>query len=288
MLHSGKFSCVNNVSTMRQWSVNESETQPKGVSSNSQLGTFRMPGVRKWNGNFQGYGDTPPVMPGEQFTFTGYTAPANDVAGTAGMGYTGLAVVSSVAINWNWRTAAILGFQVNFEGHLALTKGNQLPAIDVSQIQSPSVIGTTFTWDKAAPTAVLDIVNLTQATLNISTQIQSYVNSHTVVGGICWTGNVGGPIDYNITMQQEDDSRDLTGDLIVGDLISLNLYVDASRKWDIKYGRVREYTGITCNRETGAIIGRTINVDMCANDGVNMGRINRPDGTTWWPASPTG
>lgn len=292
-VHSGKYGIVDGKSTVRQWSIVEQEAQPKGVASNSRLGTFRRPGVRRWNGNYQAYGATPAVMPGEQFAFKGYTAPVNDIAGSTGMTYSGNAVVRSVAITWNWRNAAILSHQVNFEGHLALTKANNIPVPDASAIDSPSVIGCKFTWDKATPAALQDIINLTQGVLTISSEVQTYVNSHTVIGVgagmVCWTGAVGGPIDWSLALSQEDDSRGLANDLLIGDLIQLKLYtIPGGANWDLQYGIVRDYSGITVNRETGSIIGRTINVDMVANNGSTLGHINRPDGTTWWPATPAG
>jgi hypothetical protein len=46
---------------------------------------------------------------------------------------------------------------------------------------------------------------------------------------------------------------------------------------------VRDFSGITVNRETGAIIARTINVDMAAYYGSNAGQILLPGGTQFWP-----
>jgi len=89
-------------------------------------------------------------------------------------------------------------------------------------------------------------------------------------------------------MQQETESRLKATDLVLDDIVQLKLFVDATKFWELQFGIVRDCTGITANRETGAVIARTQNVDMMAHNGATMGKVNRPDGTTWWPAVPVG
>jgi len=287
-VYGGKFAIVDAANTVRQWSISETSTQPKGVASNSQLGTFRRKGVHSWQGTYQGYGATPIRMPGEQFHFKGYTAPTSNVAGTTGLTYDGQAFVSAVTINWDWKTAQIISHTVNFMGHLALTPQAAVPVLDNAVIDDPTTIGTKITWDKATPTAVQQLEALTTAQLTLSSIIVPYVNSDTVINGTCWRGCVSGPIDWTLSMQQETESRLKATDLVLDDIVQLKLFVDATKFWELQFGIVRDCTGITANRETGAVIARTQNVDMMAHNGATMGKVNRPDGTTWWPAVPVG
>lgn len=284
-LHSGKYGRINGVNTMRQWTINEEEAQPKGIASNTLLGTNRERGVRKWTGSYQAYGAVPVagIMPGSVFSFVGYGSPGNDVSGAVGQRYEGDAIVDRVVINWNWQGGEMLSHTVNFNGNLVLTKNaaGADPGDTVAPVMPP-VGGTKLQYSLYDLAAFTTLPNLTSMSLTLSASNNSYVNSSTYLSNRLWTGWVGGPIDWTLTVQQQDDER-VTGIFDIGDFVHLKAFTDATQFWSLKYGIVKNFGNYTVNRETGAIISRAITFDMKAYYGSAAGAIALPSGTQWWP-----
>lgn len=281
-IHSGKFGRVNGVNTMRLFTIAEQARQPKAVASNTLLGTARKRGVHSWNGTYQAYGAVPVVMPGNIFAFEGYGSPDNNVSGDNGLRYDGDAMCTRVAIQWDWNTGAIIGHTVTFNGHLELTKAAAADPGDAVPPNLPETTGTKILYGANNTTPATELLNIVRAELTISAANESYVNSSTYANGKAWTGQKSGPIDWSVSMTQQDTER-VTGIFDIDDVVQLRMFVDASTYWELKYGIVRDFSGITVNRETGAIIGRTVNIDMNGYYGSTNGHILKPDGSTWWP-----
>jgi len=238
--------------------------------------------VRSWSGTYQAYGGQPITMPGDIFHFIGYGSPDDDIAGHAGLRYEGDALCTRVVISWDWRAGAMIGYTTTFAGHLDLSK---LVGADPGDNTPPNLLETSCTkiqYGLNNVAAAIEIPNLTNATLTFSCAVEAYVNSSTCIGGIPWTGQKGGPIDWGVTMGQQDTER-LSGIFDIDNIVQLKLFIDATKFWELKYGIVRDFSGITHNRETGAIIARTVNVDMNAYYGSTNGFIKLPDLTQWWP-----
>lgn len=282
-LHGGKFARVDGADTVRSWSISEMEKQPTAVASNTLLGTARRRGVRSWSGSYEAYGAVPiaGAMPGNIFTFQGYGAPANDVSGN-GQLYEGDAISDSVAIRWNWKTGEILSHTVNFSGHLELDKLSGADPGDAVPPNLPEIGGCYVQWAAGDLLVFNTLPHVTQATLTIRSKNQAYVNSSTYSSGVLWTGRKSGPIDWNLSIGQEDEER-LTDIFDIGDVINLKLFVDDTNFWLLTYGIVRDFTGIKADRETGAIMARTIPIDMNGYYGSSPGVIKKPGGTQWWP-----
>lgn len=280
-VHSGKFARINGISTARQWTIVDQSTQPKYVATNTYLGTGRVLGVHSWNGTYQAYGVKPQVMPGDTLHFSGYGAPANDVSGN-GLLYGGDAVVSRVVLNWDWRSGAIIGHTVTFAGHLELTKTSGADPGDSAVPTVNPTTGTKVEWVAGNLTNFAELPNVVNASLTFSAAMASYVNSSTYINGKAWTGQKSGPIDWGLSITQEDDER-LTNIFSPDDIVQVKLFTDSTLFWLLKHGIVRDFSGITVNRETGAIIGRTINIDMNGYYGSTLGAVIMPDTTQWWP-----
>lgn len=289
-VHSGKFGVVNGMSTVRNWSITDSMAPKNYVASNTLFGTGRRRGVETWSGNFSHYGHTPSVFPGEQFEFIGYTAPNNDVTGP-GLRYKGQALVENIQLNWNWGGGDIISAVVNFQGHVGLTiqaAGNELYDLVVPTV--PPIYGTKIMYS----TNGVDFVeweNLATAQLTISCALQEYVNSSSVVANRIWTGRKSGPIDWTLAVTEQDVDR---SKFSKGDDLILRLYVSATEYYELKWAQVAEFTGITVDRETGAIIQQTVNLNMNGFDPAalsyngSVGHILLPDGSQWWPAAQPG
>ena len=284
--YGGKRAVVNGMSTVRDWSINDAHDIKKYVASNTHFGQGSRPGVQSWDGSFQHYGHTPVVMPGDLFSFLGYFG-----NGGPGPRYAGDAMCEQVVVNWNWGSGDILNTQVQFKGHLDLDEqggdGGQpldqsvptVPMVPCTKIEYSIDGGAFEEWD-----------NLVSAALTLTCALQSYVNSSTVVtvGGNCrlWTGQVAGPIAWSLAVTEQDVQRDL---FIKGQSVDWKLYVTDVLFWRLRWGMVRDFTGLQASAETGAIIQQTCNVDMDGFDptagsyAASTGYIKKPDGTTWWP-----
>lgn len=282
---SGKNGAVNGWSTLRNWSINDTSSSPKAVASNTKGGTARRNGIRSWTGSSNLYGARPPAMPGEIFTFTGFTNFANGVSGN-GLRYTGSAIVDSIAVTWDWSSGAILSQTVNFSGNGALTPSMGAAITDASAPNLPAICGLIAEMSMNG-TDWSTINDLTQGTLTISAANPSYVNSDTN----CMTGRTAGSIDYAVSLSQQDETR-VSYLFDIDDIIWLRLGVTLGAgevdptSWVLKYGKVESFSNIMVDVETQAIIARTIAVNMSADDGAgNIGYILRPGDAAsapWW------
>jgi hypothetical protein len=277
-VHSGKFAVVNGVSTMRQWTINDTEDNQAYIASNTSGGTGRKKGNLDWTGSVGTYLAQPPALPGKPLSFVGYTAPGNDTLNGTGAKYTGTAIVDSVAISWDWGAGALISSVINFaaNGLLSVADGpaisDNTPPIPVSPIGLIPLIGE----EGSGQTELLDVVS---CTLNITAANKPYVTSTT--HGI--TFRKSGNIDWNASIVlANDDETDLQ--FVKGDLVVLWLPTDVGKYWKLTWGRTKEFTGLTVNRESGDIIQMTTTIEMSgADDSGTLGTIFAPDGTQFWP-----
>jgi hypothetical protein len=277
--HSGKWGLVDGQSTIRNWTFVETSAPRTAVTSNTQHGTARKRGVKDWSGSFSQYGDAPAVMPGETFAFKGYTAPTDDVSG-AGITWEGTAIVDQIVITWNWETAEIITIDVTFSGHGAVTQtSNTLTDATVPDL--PETCGTKIEFDVAITVPVwTEWTELVSATLTITANNQTVINSSTAN----WTERKAGPIDWTLAVVQDDVDRASQAFDLDDEVVQFRLYTNATEFWLLQFGMIREFTGITVDTETGAIIRQTVNIDMNAHDGTSIGNITLPGaGAAWWP-----
>lgn len=281
MPESGKFGVVNGENTIRNWSVNQTSTPQKYVASNTRGGSGRKHGVQDFNGQFGGYGGSPVVLPGELFSFSGYTAPDNGTEGGTGELWTGPAIVDSVAITWGWSAAEIISYVANFSGDGPLTNATGVH----SDGSDPSVPQSCGFAPMIEGTALEDVVS---AVLTITAENQSYANSSTIfdVDGNqeCWTRRKRGNIDFTLSITQQNHEGlgaiDVTNDVIV----KLPVTDALTGGWELKWCHSEAMSSLNVDRESGAIIGRTLNFSM---NGFNpaIGFIKKPGGTDFWPTA---
>lgn len=276
-VHSGKFATVNGMSTVRNWTIVDDITNPKYVASNTLGGTGRESGIQSWSGSFGFYGGMPSVLPGELFAFLGYTAPDNDISG-AGMRASGNAMIDSVVITYNWANGDIISSVANFTGDLALVWASGVQVVDGTIPTVPSICGAKIeTSDDGV--AFTPLPNVTQAVLTITAANQKYVNSSTN----CWTGVKAGPIDFTLAITREDN---LIATLAKGSNKVVKVWHSATALdfWLLKWGKVKGFTGITANAETGEIIKHTVTLEKNGFVGGVVGTIRTPGDVAYWPA----
>lgn len=277
-VHSGKFGVVNGQSTIRNWTVTETRNNVRYRASNTRGGSGRVPGVHSWQGSFAGMGGLPLVMPGEVFTFAGYTAPTDNVLGANGQRITGQAIVDNIAITWDWAAANPVSYQVNFSGHLdpTWTSAAALSDATIPEIEPPC--GIIFEYSIDDGTTFAELEDLTTATLTLTAENQSYVNSSTN----CYTGRIAGPFDWTLAITQQSDER-AGGAFDIGDNLVLKAYTNPTEYWLLKWGMLKDFTGLNVDRESGAILQRTMNLEMNGFVGGAVGKVEKPGAATFWP-----
>lgn len=274
--HSGKYGVVNGQEAVFNWSINDDATPAVVVDSSTDGATNRVSGINAWDGSFGQNLGQPSVLPGDTFTFTGFTAPDDGTPSGTGQVYSGSALCSQVAINWDWAGGANITSELTFLGHLALTlsTANHADAADSNPL---SVCGTKIEYSSNG-TVWTELPNISNATLTLSVATSDYVNSSTG----CNTGRDSGPKDWTAAIVLDDTKRDASDIPAKGTQLWWRFYVDATTFWLCKWGTVRNFTGITVDRVSGAIVQQTMNVDMSVSDGTATGYVTAPDGTTDW------
>lgn len=274
-VHSGKFGVVNGMANVRNWNITDSITLPKFAASNTKGGHGRISGIQSWQGSFGYYTMIPPVMPGEIFSFAGYSAPDNDTLAGTGTRLSGSAIVDSVAITWNWSNGEIISQVCNFSGHLGLTETTGAAAYsDATSPEAPPVCGTKIEYS-ADGTTYVELTDLTQATLTITAANLAYVNSSTG----CLTGRKAGLIDWTAAITRQDSKRILS----VGDSKYWRFYTDSDSFWLLKWGKIKDFGNYTVDVETGAIVTHVVNLEMNGILAGVVGSITKPDGVSvWW------
>lgn len=293
-VHSGKFAVLDGVSTVRNWSINDQMAMHEYVASNTLFGTGRVNGVHEWGGSFGIYGYEPSVLPGDFFSFLGYTAPSNDTTG-AGVRYSGSAVSENLKISWGWQGADIISATSDFKGHLQLLHGSGIERYDVAVPTVPSVIGTKITYSSDGVTFT-EWENLLSAELTLSAKLLEYVTSSTVFEGDngleMWKGQKVGSKDWNASVTVLDNVRE--GVPQQGQSLIFRFYVSPTVYFELKWGKVQEFTGINADRETGAIYQYTVPIAMDGFDpeavsyDASVGHVLMPSGTQWWPGEQPG
>ena len=285
-VHSGRWAVVNGASSVSAWQVNDTTDMKEAVASNTKAGKKRLPGPKSWTGSYEQFGGIPAssMMPGSMISFSGYEAPDNDTVGGTGVTLSGQAMIERLSVTWNWGTGDVLKMASEFLGHLGLSYADGQAAIFDSAVPN-------FPSTKQLPTPTVQVnnaggyvnwPNLTTLTLTISNEVQSYVNSST--GGL--TGRLAGIFDAEVSATEQEVLRSLFD---LDNIIEFKLPVDATftNFWIIRFGKVKEFTNIRMDRETGAIISRNVTIPWTAYDDENpevVGQIRLPGQVTdWWP-----
>lgn len=286
-VHSGKFGIVDGVSTVRNWGIEQVSAAQMFVASNTRGGAGRRAGVKDWSGQYSCYGHSPPVMPGEAFSFEGYTAPDDDRWGGDGLIYYGPAIVGSVALSLNFESSELFNFQTNFSANGALARKSDI----IADASTPAVFqpsnarvvlldpDESVLGSGSGSISTGDEFCVTQVSITFVSALQDVINSCTD----SWTERRAGPIDFTGSMTVQDVDPDNFG-VEIGDDLILRIYVNATQYWEMKWVHIKDFSGVTADRETGAIMSMGINFEMNGFYDGNDGQIILPGAADpWWP-----
>jgi hypothetical protein len=265
---------ISGVRSIRKWSIDDNSADaPRVVASNTKGGSTRVAGNLDWSGQYQAFGHTPAVMPGDSFTFKG------SIDGTKGV--SGAALCDSIEVTVDIEGGQVISHVARFSANGALAKGNVSATADTSVPNEPSSIGCKVqTADPSASPAFADLADVRQYTLTITADNQSYVSSETAGQ----TQRKKGNYDFQVSISRY--TSDFADGPQPNNVKHLKLFVNATEFWELKWARFIEDSGLEVDREGAGLVACTKNAVMegftLVGSTPTAGHIKKPDTTTWW------
>ncbi len=273
---------VDSVHTVGRWDVNSSADLAAVIASNTKAGRLHLAGNKDWAGSYKAFGHTPQKMPGDSFTFTGKM---DTKAGPTVIGVEGLALVDQVVIVIDVEAGLPIVHDVTFSADGALTYLDSYTDFSDTVVPDPpSSIGAKIETAEAIATPVFtEIIDFRTATLTITRENVAYVSAATAGQTRRKLGNFN--IELSFAIYEADSTK-----LIVPNAIKhIKLWVNATEFWELKWMRFGDLSDIEVNRETGDIIGATLNALMHgfaqvpAGSAAVEGFVKDPAVATVWP-----
>ena len=235
-IHSGRFGKINNIPSVADWQINDNGSLAQWRNSGTQAGVGRKKAITSWAGGYNAHGAQPAVLPGDIFSFLGFTAPDDNTTRLgAGLTYGGTAIVDSVNVNWDWAGGQVIQHAVGFSGHLALTQHDADSTTFSDVVSDPeSTNGCVIKYSADGGTTWTVLDNVTNAALSIVAANSSYVNSST--SGT--TGRLSGPIDWQAQISVENHKYG--AGLTKGSSYVWRLYTSDTHFYELKWGSVKE------------------------------------------------
>ena len=271
------------ISNVANWSISRSMSEIQNSGSGSRGGTALLDGLFSWSGTFVGNSGSPVLMPRESFIFTGYAGPSTGVIGTAGPAYRGTAWVDSIALTWDWATAAIIATTYSFSGQGALPLIPAEPGLvdetdpDPSQTCAAKLQMADNVEDFGVFATGTDnsLDDVTTATLTITAANKLYANSGTtVVDGpktYCTNSVTPGRINWTLAVARQRAEMDTQ----VGANKAFRIWIDDTEHWTLEWGKLLENSNLDVNIAEDSIIGFTENSSM-NNVWTGSGRTGTP------------
>ncbi|HUT59180.1 MAG TPA: hypothetical protein VNA25_15130 [Phycisphaerae bacterium] len=273
---SGIAAAVNGVSTARGWQITYKGDPKAYVASNTKAGPGRLPGNTDWSGSYAAYGHTPPVVPGESFTFLG------SVDGATGAG--GTALVDSITLTIDIEGGSVIAYSVAFSAADALTLGIAAVVADAEDPDAYSAVGRTVTYVAAGSEAGAwtTLANVRTVTITLTASNMAYVSSTTA--GV--TKRLAGNFDASIAISIYEG--DLSAVIEPHTVYAIRVYVTAALFWDIRWMIFSDASGIDVNREQPNLVSYTANAQFTGWEYISStwteGEVLDPATATVWPA----
>lgn len=267
------------ITQVRDWSIDETADVKSYASSNTDGGMGRLTGNIDYTGQYNAYGHTPEILPGNFFTFTGAIDDANGVSTD-----TDGCIVDSFVINWGIEAGDVISHTVSFSGTGVLSRGAAVVTEDTTLTIPPTSIGTKAELGTIVAVPVFtEILNITAMSLTVSSANTAYTNSGTA-GRV---KRLKGLLDAiaSITVQTDDFSNvDIP---TINEEGQLRMYVDATTYWDLKWMKCDAVADAVVDVETAAVVGVTLNFGMMGFADVagtpTKGFLANPATTNIWP-----
>ena len=278
-MFSGRFATVNGVGNVVKWSITESVDEDQIRDSSTRGGTSRLFCGRDSTGSIECTGGIPFVLPGETFTFVGYTSPTTGVYGTAGMRYTVSAMCTQMTVVWDYQANKAVRYTIQFGGMGALVVASGAAVLDATAVSKQCTRDCVMVYGSATALCA----NRTTVTLTMTSEVT--VRSDASTSG--WKVREAGPIDWNLAVVTNGHDKLFVPGTYLEDLkLAVNATPDSFWFNDAIIGQT---TDITLTADGSAIDTQTVNIHMSANDTAGVtGFIRRPGElvANYWPIAP--
>ncbi len=272
----GRLACLDGVSTMAMWMIASGADVQAIIASNTKGAPARKAGNVDWSGRYTAFGHTPVWMPSQAKTFIGST--------NGSKGCKGNVLVDSAEIVIDIAAGAVIQHTVELSANGALDRNDTTSVSDATTPDGPSSKGCKVEIATPAGTPSWDqLADVQRVTLRFSSDNKPYIGSAVPGHTVRKRGN----FDLELSIPVLADSL---GDVPAENEVKLvRVYVDATTYWDIAAVIFNEATDFTVDRQTGALIGCTLNAAFTGFYDVagtpTEGFIKTPAVATWWPES---
>jgi hypothetical protein len=278
------------VSTVTNWSLDNSIVVNSYNASNTRGYSGKIPGIRSCSGSFSGLGGVPPVKPGQRFSFIGFTGPTNGVVGTtAGATYEVKAIVNNITINWNYGDYSPINWQVQWISDYKEAGDELIPGnTGFTDISLPPVDTMIPAGSCTLTVGALTGVCLESATLTFATNVQSFGNSC----GKGWQTGIAGATSVTLTSKCNAQGFDVfAADHLPGRNENVKIYVEGGegscttkKCWEFEKMIVGSLSGLNVDIAGGGLVGFDVNMEFNAFPDGKRGYI-KFDGQEFWSAA---
>jgi hypothetical protein len=268
----GKNAAIDSLTCLRHWRIDTVGIDTVGACGVSDGAVVRDDEINKdWTGAAIGYGATPPVMPGDYFTFTG-----SDRNGVGWVSASDGAIVERVRVVCSPATAKFIYYEVYFAASGPITLG----AYSASDASTPNP--STSKGRGIAIVGVAGVSEVQEWTLEIDGNNTAPTYTGSSNG---WPYRDPGNMDATITWKQLFNAA---GNLpTLGSLYEFYLYTTAAAYWDIKWAQVLKLPADYPIEGSNPPRAEYVSADECVakfsgwENGI-QGYIKKPDTTSWW------
>ncbi len=259
---SGIGGAVDTAETVRNWSADVSEELVAAYASNTKAGPHRLDGNLDWSGIYTGYGSIPTMMPGDSIASLKLSLDATD-------GIEGPAIIDRVDITWDWEGRIPISYSVAFSGNGDCTFGSAVATdgtIPADLILPSTGCKIELSDVREAAADWIEVEGLRSATLSMWASNTSYVNSSSagVIKRI--RGNFDASMSFSIHTADFADlaTASLTRptDWDLSHSMGVKMYTTSSLHWLLHWMKLNSVSDMVCDRETGAMVGMTLNWDF--------------------------
>lgn len=264
VMESGMLGWVDGVPMFRQWTVETIDESGAFVNSGTRGSTGRGKSIQDWTGSFQAHGLMPARLPGEAFDFTGFLGNNKKLSGPA--------IVEAVSIEGSVETPGPIGNTVNFGATGPLVPGTGHG--DDDAIAQPEDGVDIKIYRGATPEALTEIPDVRGFTLSLSAALGSGVSSSTAGH----RRRKGGPTDLTLAIPIYADDMATLPTRGAAEVVKVEV---GDVSWLLQWLRWGNRSNFIVNRETGEIIGCTLNAALTIVYGGELGQVVAPDDSIW-------
>lgn len=263
----GAVSTGSVVANVSNWTATVKETSHSAVTSASKKGTVVISGTCDWEGSFSTYSVSPPAVPGQKLTFTGFTgADGTDTGGSI----SGPIIITSVSTTINIGTGEPVKWDVSFQGNGKPTIGTT-EVLDTAIPALVSAAGATVSLSSSAST-----LNVTQVTINVQCAVSGGTATSNSEG---WLKRFGGPFTGTVSLAVQDSRID--AGLELGEDLELEVALSNGTTMTVSYVHITDFGGVSIDNSSPEPIQFTINGTWNCHDGSAFGEITLGGASVW-------